>query len=203
VSIDFFAPFPTPRLPVVNTAFRTHSGRMVQLHRPEDAEIAVEDIAHHLARLCRYNGSVDEFYSVASHCVYVSRALESEGHSWYTQAAGLLHDAAEAYIGDVTSGLKRVLPEYRALEKRWERAVQEHFAVCFPKGSAVAAAVKNADLRARLAEIRDLFHESPYPRELLLGGEGDLVAYPALVQAQPPDVGEWAWGARARELGLW
>jgi hypothetical protein len=209
--VNFFGKPPNPAPPdlrsyrgaIPHTTYRTNSGRMLELADPETAQVDVEDIAHNLARICRFGGSMDGFYSVATHCVYVSRQLEAEGHSAYVQAAGLIHDAAEAYIGDVTSGLKRVLPEYKALEKRWERRIQDYFDVHLVPGSPVALAVKDADLRARLAEARDLFRETPYPREQLLGGEDGREPYEARCVEQTPDEAEWAWCARARELGLW
>jgi len=183
-------------------AYRTHSGVMLDFASPETAEIRVEDIAHNLARVCRFGGAVDDYYSVASHCVYVSRRLQDEGYSPYVCAAGLLHDATEAYLGDVVSGLKRIFPEYKALENRFEARIQEHFDVYWAEGP-VARIVKDADLRARLAEARDLFREYPYPRELLLGGEGGRKAYVAPCVERTPDEAEFDWAARARELGLW
>lgn len=182
--------------------YRTQSGRMMDLAAPETADIYLPDIAHHLARVCRFGGAVDGYYSVASHCVYVSRRLQDAGDSPYIQAAGLLHDATEAYLGDVVSWLKR-LPEmaaYRELEHRWEERIQVVFDVYWADGP-VRRIVKDADLRARLAEARDLF--TGYRRELLLGGEGDRRPYDARVVPATPDEAEWAFCARARELGLW
>lgn len=201
--LDLFAPPPTPAPPrLPSAAYRTYTGVMLDFGDPEHAVISIEDIGHQLARICRYSGAMDGYYSVASHCVYVSRCLEARGHSPYLQAAGLLHDATEAYLGDVVSGLKRLLPDYRALEVRWENAVQKYFDVYWHQG-AVRAVVKDADLRARLSEVRDLFSDYPYPRELLLGGEGDRQPFEERVVEQTPDEAEWAWLARARELGLW
>lgn len=60
----------------------------------------INDIAQALSHQCRFNGHVD-FYSVAEHCVEVSRLLEKQGHEVNTQLLGLLHDGAEAYLGDV------------------------------------------------------------------------------------------------------
>jgi 5'-deoxynucleotidase YfbR-like HD superfamily hydrolase len=201
--VDLFAPPPVvlpPRLPA--NAYRTHTGRMLDLADPEHADISIEDVAHHLARVCRFGGAVDGFYSVASHTLYVSRALETRGHSPYVVAAGLLHDSAEAYLGDVVSGLKRMMPDYKTLEKRWEARLQDFFDIRWRDGR-VGLAVKDADLRARLSEVRDLFRENPYPRELLLGGEGDREPFAEPVVEHSPDEGEWLWLARARELGLW
>lgn len=175
--------------------FRTPSGRLIDLALPDPDVIDLEDVAHCLARTCRFNGAVDSYYSVASHSVYVARRL---GESWARGAvrAGLLHDAAEAYMGDMTSGLKQLFPEYRALERAWERAVERRFDVAIIG----APYVKDADLRARLAEARDLFADG-YPPELVVGCAG-LTPYEARCVSQDPDSAEWSFLAMARELGL-
>jgi hypothetical protein len=214
---DFFGPAPEPRLPKLpeenspelpgfatnlpKNAYRTHTGRMLDLADPESADVHVEDVAHHLARVCRFGGAVDGFYSVASHTLYVSKCLEARGNSPYVVAAGLLHDSAEAYLGDVVSGLKRMMPDYKKLEARWEDRLQAHFDIRWRSGR-VGLIVKDADLRARLSEVRDLFRENQYPRELLLGGEGDREPFAEPVVEHSPDEAEWLWLARARELGL-
>ena len=179
--------------------YRTASGRLLDLSRPDPDALDLEDIAHNLARLCRFNGAVDEFYSVATHSVYVARRLfEEYGHRSRIAAAGLLHDATEAYLGDVTSGLKRILPEYRELERAWAHAVERRFSVAFV-GSAI---IKEADRRARLSEAVDMFGGG-YPRELLVGGENAaLQPYPVKCRVESPDESEFAFLGMARELGL-
>lgn len=171
---------------------------MLDLSSPETCTFDILDIAHNLARVCRFGGAVDEYYSVASHSVYVARELERAGHGACTVRSGLLHDAAEAYLGDMTSGLKRLMPEYRALEHRFNRAIEDRFYVLF----AHDAAIKMADLRARLAEVRDLFVACPYPRELLVGGEGDLAAYETPVRPATPDEAEFEFLSMAARLGF-
>ncbi|MDO4254358.1 MAG: hypothetical protein Q4C81_04310 [Kocuria sp.] len=79
--------------------------------RPEDVDVV--DVAHALSMQCRYNGHVRLFMSVAEHCVLVSRLVPSEHALW-----GLLHDATEAYVGDMVRPLKLHMPEYRAVEDR-------------------------------------------------------------------------------------
>jgi 5'-deoxynucleotidase YfbR-like HD superfamily hydrolase len=183
---------------VTNRApYRTAGGRLLDLSLPNPEALDLEDIAHALARLCRFNGAVDEFYSVASHSVYVARRLLEEfPTNRHVARAGLLHDASEALLGDMTSGLKGLFPEYRELERLWDYAVERRFSVVFV-GSGL---VKNADLRARLAEARDLFTD--YPRAELFGGEGDLQPYAAVCRPQTPDEAEVEFMALARELGL-
>lgn len=178
--------------------FRTPSGRLLDLALPDPDVIDLEDVAHCLARTCRFNGAVDSYYSVASHSVYVARRLDEFCVRRVVQA-GLLHDAAEAYVGDMTSGLKRLFPEYRALERQWGYAVAMRFGLPTPDGSS-GVVIKEADLRARLSEARDLFADG-YPPELVVGCAG-LTPYEARCVSQTPDEAEWSFLAMARELGL-
>lgn len=177
--------------------FRTASGRVLDLSLPNPDVIELEDIASHLSQLARFNGATREFYSVASHCVYVAERLyEAHGFSYSIACAGLLHDAAEAYVGDMTSGLKKLFPDYRELERGWHRAVQFRFGVEF----VASKLVHEADLRARLAETRDLFDGFPPAGDL--GWPTPLEAYAAPVVSQTPADGEWAFLAMAKKLGV-
>lgn len=189
----------TPNLAHLKAPYRTHSGRMLDLANPKPEDICLEDIAHHLARICRFGGSVNTFYSVASHSVYVARGLEAANAPAACVRAGLMHDATEAYLGDMVSGLKRLCPEYRVIEDLWASAVETRFDVRFRRDP-YRTIIKDADLRARLSECRDLF--DGYPRELLLGGEGDLQPYAATCLALTPDDAEWQFLVEARRLGV-
>lgn len=177
--------------------FRTYTGELIDFRDPNPAQIALADIAHHLAYTSRFGGASHQYYSVASHCVYVSRRLEDEGYPPSVQLAGLLHDSAEAYLGDVVSGLKRLLPDYRAIELRWERVLERTFGVEWIG----VPEVKNADLRARLAEARDLF-DGQYPLEKLDTSGRGLAPYGVPVRSETPDEAEFAYLSRAAELGL-
>ncbi len=90
--------------------------------------IDIRDIAHSLSLLCRGNGHLQHFYSVGQHCVNCLREAEARGCTTKIQLACLLHDAAEAYLSDVTRPVKKLLPEYQAVEDRlldviWEKYV--------------------------------------------------------------------------------
>lgn len=179
-------------------AYRTFSGKMLDLSAPRPEDITLEDIAHHLARVCRFGGAVHEYYSVASHSVYVASIVASASDTTARRnRSALLHDATEAYLGDMVSGLKRLNPDYRILEDEWATCVEARFDVSFRR----CPIIKDADLRARLSECRDLF-SGDYPRELLLGGEGDREPWHEVCRALPPDPAEWEFLAMADRLGL-
>ena len=82
----------------------TCSGRRVHIANPLPDEIDIEDIAHGLSHTCRFAGHVPLYYSVAQHSLLVSELLDERTAMW-----GLLHDASEAYLHDLTRPLKRVM----------------------------------------------------------------------------------------------
>lgn len=127
---------------------RLRSGAWFDLLDPASSEFTIDDIAHGLAHTCRYAGQADGFYSVAEHSILVSEV--ALGHEY----AALLHDAAEAFIGDVTRPLKQLLPEYKRLEKSIEEAIFARFGV-----DCVHPDVKKADLEVLAAEQAQLMPE--------------------------------------------
>ena len=99
----------------------TYTGKMVYPHQLRVEDICIEDIAHALAYQCRYNGHCNRFYSVAEHCVLVSREVEKFTMNKGAALAGLLHDASETWLGDTISPNKT--DEHRALEEIIDRKV--------------------------------------------------------------------------------
>lgn len=115
---------------------------------PRPEEINMEDIAHSLALLCRFNGHCQKFYSVAQHSVIVSQIVNSPRD----RLPALLHDAAESYIGDIIIPFKNSLNQVKKIEKEIMDAVHSRFGV----GNYDADEVKRADKIALFAEMREL-----------------------------------------------
>ena len=106
---------------------QTHTGKAFYPFQPRPEDIDIEDIAHALAHQCRYGGHTVKFYSVAQHCVLITRALHAAGFDRLTIFAGLMHDATEAYLVDLPSPVKNMLPGYRDAEVRLGAVIAEKF----------------------------------------------------------------------------
>lgn len=101
---------------------QTFSGLAFDLVKPDRSMVSIKDIAQSLANLCRFNGHCRRFYSVAEHSLYVSRAVPRP-----YALQGLLHDATEAYVGDMVAPLKSILVDFKEVESRVREAVCARF----------------------------------------------------------------------------
>jgi len=119
---------------------------------PKIEEVDIKDIAHSLALQCRFNGHCEKFYSIAQHSVLVSKIVSKK-----YALAGLLHDASEAYIGDIVKPLKKFLPNFKKIELRIENIILEKFGI----KEVNHAEIKKADNIALVTEMRDLMKEPP------------------------------------------
>ena len=118
----------------MNDWVQTFTGKKLNWRDPDPNDINIEDIAHSLSLQCRFNGHCSEFYSVAEHCVRMS-SLHTKHREWM-----LMHDAAEAYLGDIPLPIKRGLPVFNEIEERILFAIQERFFLeKFPKEYIAAA----------------------------------------------------------------
>jgi hypothetical protein len=123
----------------------THSGLRVNVLDPTPDMIDIDDIAWALAHLARFNGHASRFYSVAEHSVRGSGMCPKETKFWF-----LLHDAAEAYVGDVPSPLKS--DAHRDIETRLLRVIADKFGLIWP----MPQEVHDVDARMLATEARDL-----------------------------------------------
>lgn len=131
---------------------QTYTGRPFYALQPRLDDIVIEDIAHALAMLCRYGGHCHRFYSVAEHSVLMSRAVTPDNALW-----ALLHDATEAYMGDLIRPLKRALPAYEDAE--WH--LMDLICTRFDLDTECPPEVKAADTRILLDERAVLLGPSP------------------------------------------
>lgn len=164
---------------------RLQSGAWLDLLDPETSDFTIEDVAHGLAHTCRYAGQANGFYSVAEHSLLVSDV--ATGH----ELPALLHDAAEAFIGDVTRPLKQLLPEYRRIEAALERTVFARFGV-----KTMPAAVKEADLRVLAAEQAQIMP----PGTDSWAAEADVEPAAVVVEHLPPSEAKARFLARYHQL---
>lgn len=102
----------------------TYTGRRFWPLDPRRDEVSFVDIAHGLSMICRYGGHTRCFYSVAEHCVLLAAYFTNAGRNDLARYA-LLHDASEAYIGDVIRPLKPQLPQFREVEGPLELLIME------------------------------------------------------------------------------
>lgn len=159
--------------PPSRTTIRTVSGTYIDLLDPHADDIIGEDIAHALSMTCRYGGHVAQFYSVAEHSMHVSTMVLRETGDLRSALAGLLHDAAEAYLGDIVGPLKRTvaMAPYREIEANLERVIADAFDLpSAGVGSFDDPAVKHVDKAIRaweMAMFRDARWRTPTQPELV------------------------------------
>jgi len=137
------------------------SGTMHDLLNPAaNGDPIIEDIAHALANICRWTGHTSRFYSVAEHCIRAAAIAPPE-----CKLHVLMHDAAEAYLGDVATPLKNLLPEYQTIELNhvfwigdWLQSLYK--ARQAPRGDMIRSWVGQADHIMLHTEARDLMGAS-------------------------------------------
>jgi len=126
------------------------SGRRLDLLDPSPLDVEIEDIAHGLARVARWNGQTlgDHAFSVAQHCVLVvdicTKLRPRLAAEW--RLAALLHDAAEYVVGDMISPFKTAIgPNYKEVESRLEAAIHTRFSLPPSLPGDIKDLIKRAD----------------------------------------------------------
>lgn len=134
---------------------QTFTGKQFYPLAPIESDIDIEDIAHALSMQCRFTGHCREFYSVAEHSVEVSKTVPREFALW-----GLLHDASEAYLTDLSKPLKMYSDlgaRYVEIESRLQMAICKRFGLQLQEPEEV----KVADRRMLMTEKKCLMGTSP------------------------------------------
>jgi uncharacterized protein len=175
----------TPRIDRGDFIGLRHGARWYPVH-PLPEDVVWPELARALGRLCRWRGHTDTFYSVAQHCIDVSALLPRPLQLW-----GLLHDAHEAYLGDIPAPLKPYVPTFEGLEDRSMHAIFLRAGIDLEHGDCVQVAeglqaVKVADLKMLATEARDLMGDPKDWRLPISPREERIVAW-------TPDVAARIW----------
>jgi 5'-deoxynucleotidase YfbR-like HD superfamily hydrolase len=182
-----------PSPPAPGPYLQTVSGRFVNPFDPDPAQLDPGDIARALANVCRFGGHCRPFYSVAQHSVIVSELVEARGGDVEDVFAALMHDATEAYLGDMPHPIKHRSPlgaAFREAEAALEAVLRERFSI-----KADVPEIKRVD-RALLATERRTVSGESWDWPELEGVEAldlELVAW-------TPDEAERAFTARFEQL---
>lgn len=143
----------------------TYSGKKIYFNdgMMEQNQYDIVDIAHSLSQQCRFTGHTRKFYSVAEHSVRISDLCSPENALW-----GLLHDAAEAYIGDLNKPFKLMLPSFSVMEEKLMEGIKKQFGLI----GKIPKEVKWWDLEMGRVELRDLmdFEEEKLETDIFMIG---------------------------------
>lgn len=146
----------------------TFTGFRVNPHTLTAADVCIEDVARSLTAQCRFNGHIRNFYSVAAHSMAVARMLAQDGHGYLCYHA-VLHDAHEAYMGDLVTPMKSALGEvalrrWREIESVVDSAIHTRFGLPWPLPEDDARTLKHYDLLALAVEKQCLVNDpDPWP----------------------------------------
>jgi hypothetical protein len=137
--------------------FITHSGREIDINNISTNDICLDDIAHHLTKWCRYSGALDfrKHYSVANHSLALFYYALDNGLDYHIQRRLLLHDATEAYLGDMNGSIKPYLNDYKILEKKVDGLIIAKYGLVI--SDEIDRIVKELDKRILLDEAKAFF----------------------------------------------
>ncbi len=123
------------------------SGVYVDYANPKPEQIRIKDIALALSGCTRFCNQLKRYYDVAEHSTRMSYMVDRD-----LRLTALLHDAAEAYLGDIPRPAKVLLPDYMALEKRFMEVIAKRFKIIYP----IPHEIKKLDTEMLLTEAEDL-----------------------------------------------
>jgi len=141
-----------------NCWIQTYTGKQFFPFNPKSESIDIIDIAFSLGKKCRFNGHTIGFYSVAEHSLSVCELLERQELPPKICLWGLLHDASEAYTGDISGPIKPFLSGFKKIEENIEKCIAKKFKLPWP----ISPIVKRADLRLLSIEAYHVM-KTPHP----------------------------------------
>lgn len=170
----------------------TSDGQRFHYTNPESYKYSVKVIAASLSKLCRFTGHTRNFYSVAEHSIMVSKLVPKEYALW-----GLLHDAHEAFIGDIATPLKsHIGANISGYEHRIDAALCKSLNIPYPSPM-MHKNVKDADLVALAIEAFYLMPPAAWVEFDFRGMTvGELVDHAPPPTCLPPNVAERAFNER-------
>jgi 5'-deoxynucleotidase YfbR-like HD superfamily hydrolase len=181
------------------------SGRRLDLLDPTPVDIEIEDIAHGLAFVARWNGqtSGDWPYSVAEHSLLVEEIFRKSnpGQAARWHLAALLHDAPEYVIGDMISPVKAAVgPGYGALDDRLTAAIHIRFGLPAVLPAVIKKAIKSADTVSAWLEAVHIAGFKEAEADKLFGKQQPQLIKELSIQLRPPIEVRTAFLARHTEL---
>lgn len=169
----------------MNNYIETFTGKVFDFNKQDADSIDIVDIAHALSNQNRYGGHTRYPYSIAAHSSMVALLIHDQGYSPDIIAAGLLHDAAEAYMGDMVSPLKSMFPRFREIELQILRKIHSVFGL--PEELCYSSVVHTADRVALAIEVKRLG---------LIRSRGDPNIWGAWIKdidVDSFDIPDWLW----------
>lgn len=142
-------------------SIRTFTGKSFDLKIMHPDSICIEDIAHALSNTARFGGHLPKLYTVAQHSVMVSDLVIPS-----LALTGFLHDATEAYIGDMPSPFKKMMPEFKEIENKLMQVIALKYNLMYPFDEMI----KEADRYALRLEMEAFMYDTRamkcwYPEE--------------------------------------
>lgn len=182
---------------------RMLSGRRLDLLDPSPFDIEIEDIAHGLARVARWNGQThgDHAFSVAEHSMVVEECLAQlkPGIAQRWRLAALLHDAPEYVVGDLISPFKAAVGlDYKALENKLLAAIHLRFGLPAQLPDDITALIKRADKASAYFEATQLAGFATQEALEFFGSPRGL--RPMKLKPQPANVAQANFLTRFRDL---
>lgn len=179
----------------IKNTIKVSAGHYVDLASPDPETIEIRSIAAALSKTCRFGGHCPRFYTVAEHSVHAVGLAMQDNITEEAMRAILLHDATEAYVGDVVKPLKAMLPEYQVIESNIEQAVSARFNIDFVRYGDVVKRYDRLMLKAEKIQM--------WPDDREEFGFAGLEHRPVIFQFWSPLLAEEEFLKMAGVLGLW